>query len=646
LKYPKGSEWRKWDLHIHSIHSCEPRTKLSIENIFKAASVNNIAVISITDHSNVDGLDEALDIWESGTDSTGKKFSEIISFFPGVELKATAGKYGVHFLAVFPTEITTQGYKQKIDTAFLKEAFLSKIGCSESDIKGCSGGDYKTGLFKVAVDFKKTAKLVRELGGLIIVHHGNKSNSLDKEISHSRENAPPEKLLNTLGNQKEQLMRECVDICELPNWNTYHQGEKQFYLKTFNKPSVVFSDSHSVYTNSCPTWIKADPTFEGLKQVLNEPDDRICIQYPPQVLEYVRQNKPRYIQSVSIKPAGTEPGWFNDTISLNANLIAIIGNKGTGKSALADIISLLGNTSQFDKFSFLQSKKFRNSKSGKASRFQAEMSWLDDDISGPLTLDENPPLGSVEKVKYLPQNFIDEICNDLPATKDSLFYQELQEVIFSHLQDHERLGCNFLLELLEQVGEETKRQIQSKVDKIVLINADINRLQKQLSSEAKSALENSLAEKKRSVRQIIKDKPLKPAISSESRKVETQKDIIKKIEVLQERVDQLLAIKENYQEQRVDISKKIATADKLSEYLTWLTEKVEEYRDSITKLAKPIGLEPEKLFTVQLNSKPVQIRQNELVAENLDIDKLLGSDEYSIDWELTPLQKDIQATKR
>ena len=75
MKYPKESEWRKWNLHIHSIHSYEPSAKLPVENIFEAASVNNIAVISITDHSNVDGLDEALDIWKNGTDSTENRNS-------------------------------------------------------------------------------------------------------------------------------------------------------------------------------------------------------------------------------------------------------------------------------------------------------------------------------------------------------------------------------------------------------------------------------------------------------------------------------------------------------------------------------------------------------------------------------------------
>lgn len=644
-EYPRGSEWRLWDLHIHSTYSCESSAKLSHKDIFESASANKIAVISITDHSNVDGLDEALAVWENGTDSQGKKFSEIISFFPGVELKADAGRKGVHFLAVFPTKIPAEGYEQKVDKAFLKESFLSKIGCSESDIKGYGAGDYKNGLFKVAVDFEKTAKLVRSLGGLIIVHSGNKASSVENEISHSATDASPEELLNTLGPQKAKLMTEYVDICELPNWSRYHQKQKDFYLQTFNKPSVVFSDSHSTYKNICPTWIKADPTFEGLKQVLNEPHDRVCIQEPPSVLNHIKQNAPKYIWSVSIEPTNSEPGWFNDTIPLNSNLVAVIGNKGTGKSALADIISLLGNTSQFANFSFLQPQKFRNSKSGKASLFQAEMSWLDSDISGPMVLDENPAPGSVEKVKYLPQNFIDEICTDLSATQDSLFYQELQGVIFSHLQEHERLGCDSLFELLEQESEETEQQIQNKIDKIVQINGDIVGLQQKLSAESRTEIENRLAEKKRFVKQTLKDRPRKPSAPAETENIKNQQDILNEIAELQQRADQLLAIKIRYEGQRVEISRKIAQTNKLTEHLIWVTEKVEEYRGTITELAKSTEIVPDKLFAVQINRKPVQLRHDELFNDNLDIDKLLGADEYSIEWELAPLQRNIQRLK-
>ena len=54
----KGSQWRKWDLHLHSKYSKESRTKMEIKDIFKAAVENEISMISITDHSNFDALDE------------------------------------------------------------------------------------------------------------------------------------------------------------------------------------------------------------------------------------------------------------------------------------------------------------------------------------------------------------------------------------------------------------------------------------------------------------------------------------------------------------------------------------------------------------------------------------------------------------
>lgn len=47
------------------------------------------------------------------------------------------------------------------------------------------------------------------------------------------------------------------------------------------------------------------------KTILKDSFDRICIQEPPQVLDYISQNKPRYIRLVSIKPVGTEPA-FNE----------------------------------------------------------------------------------------------------------------------------------------------------------------------------------------------------------------------------------------------------------------------------------------------------------------------------------------------
>lgn len=641
MGYPKGSEWRKWDLHIHSIYSQESSAKLSPKDIFEAASVNDITVISITDHSNVDGLDEALDVWENGVTESGDKFSDIVTFFPGVELKAEVGQKGVHFLAILPPVITAKGYDQKIDQTFFKESILAKIGCSESDIKESGEGDYKKGLFSVAVNFEKTAKLIRSLGGVIIVHNGNKASSLEDEIDHPASNANPEELLNTLGQQKKKLMEECVDICELPNWSEYHQRQEKFYRKTFNKPSVVFSDSHKSYENICPTWIKADPTFEGLRQVLHEPKDRICIQNPPEILEYTKRNKPHYIQDVSVRPISDAKGWFNDTVVLNSSLVAIIGNKGTGKSALADIISLLGDTKQYTKFSFLKNRKFRDKKTGQAQFFEANMTWLDGEISGPTRLDKDPQAGSVEKIKYLPQNFIEDICSDLSTSQNSLFYQELQGVIFSHLEEHQRLGCDFLAELLAQESEETEKLIQVKIDRISDVNAELVELQRKQSPEVKIEIENKLSEKTRTLQQIFRDKPALVSAPSAEKDSE-HKDLLIKIFSLQQRAAKLEKITIDFENQRIVITEKVAKANKLLEQLKWVSDKVQEFRENITALAGPLDIDAGQVFQVKIKSDIVEQIKTQLLAEKEDLDHVLSEDkENSIPWELTPLERNI-----
>ena len=113
-------------------------------------------------------------------------------------------------------------------------------------------------------------------------------------------------------------------------------------------------------------WINADTTFKGLKQIIVEPD-RVFIGDEPDLLKRVRGNKTKFIKSLSIKKvvgATVDDVWFdNFYIELNSALVAIIGNKGGGKSAITDIIGLCGNTHQEpSNFSFLNNNKFRKPK--------------------------------------------------------------------------------------------------------------------------------------------------------------------------------------------------------------------------------------------------------------------------------------------
>ena len=65
-----------------------------------------------------------------------------------------------------------------------------------------------------------------------------------------------------------------------------------------------------------------------------------------------------------------------------------------------------------------------------------------------------------EKLRYIPQNYLEEICNEVGLGKDSRFYGELQQVIFSHVPESERLGFETLDALLEHRGAETNKAIE------------------------------------------------------------------------------------------------------------------------------------------------------------------------------------------
>lgn len=180
----KGSQWRKWDLHLHSKYSKESRTKMEIKDIFKAAVENEISMISITDHSNFDALDEIWEIYENGVFEKGK-FKDFVNFLPGIEIKTDKGKSGVHLIAIFPKEIIIRGIRKKADKKTLYDNFCSQLNLTESVIESNGNSDYSKGLLVSPVEFNKAIELVHSLGGLVIVHGGDKHGSIENEMDHT-----------------------------------------------------------------------------------------------------------------------------------------------------------------------------------------------------------------------------------------------------------------------------------------------------------------------------------------------------------------------------------------------------------------------------------------------------------------------------
>ena len=81
MNNPKGSVWRKWDLHIHTPSSGSDYADGSVTNqiIIDKLKEANVSVVAITDHFTID-VDRIIELQElAGSD---------ITIFPGIEFRS------------------------------------------------------------------------------------------------------------------------------------------------------------------------------------------------------------------------------------------------------------------------------------------------------------------------------------------------------------------------------------------------------------------------------------------------------------------------------------------------------------------------------------------------------------------------------
>lgn len=367
----RGSEWRRWDLHIHSNASDGTATPAEI---IEEAQSKKLAVIALTDHHTVKNIDE---IKQLGHDAG-------IVVISGIEFRTEYGSKSVHMIGLFP-----DSYDGKLlDSKALNELVLCPLGLSETEIisKGKSSDPalddvaaFKEGMFLVQVDFKKAADLVHKYGGLVSVHAGSKANTIE-EMKH--EGSSPKNvnhLYDSLGTVKEELLSKYIDICEIRKEN----DSEKFYHSRFNLPSIVASDAHDKdCIGSKFVWIKADTTFEGLKQICFEPTERVIIQ------ENKPEEKAGYQAIDSIKFNGGI--FYPQTLYLNPNLNTIIGGRATGKSSLLQSIACVIDPTKYKPESKFLEDNLTN----------IEIKWQDQEAQLP------------RDIEYLPQSHMYEIAQD------------------------------------------------------------------------------------------------------------------------------------------------------------------------------------------------------------------------------------------
>lgn len=478
--FSRGSEWRKWDLHLHTPSSFDYKNSLvTNEDIVNKLVENEIKLAVITDYHYIDvnRFFELKDIAQNK-----------VVFLPGIELRTElGGSESVHITVIFP-DFTE---KSKLEHLWNKLNVNLKI----ADQIEANGNDL------VYVNFENASNIIKELNGLISIHSGRKSNSI-------------ENITNALS-YKQAIKKDIannVDFYEIGNENDIIGYESKVF-PDIDKiiPLVRGSDNHNIleYQLKFNCWIKADLTFEGLKQVIIQPKERVYIGDIPPRLKQIENKPNQFIDTIKIEkvpnPKHKKEKWFDstNTIPLNSGMVAIIGGKGSGKSALSDIIGHFCYCKTMDKASFLNDNRFRKTPKKYAEDYQGYILWKNGQKDKSINLLQKEYPSSIERAQYLPQKYIEDVCNNL----DNEFQEEIDNVIFSYIDDNKKMGQNSLRDLINAKNSEISIKHAQLKEDIINFSKRLIILQDKNTKNYKISVNDHIKMLEEELKNHIKTKP-------------------------------------------------------------------------------------------------------------------------------------------
>jgi len=398
----RGSEWQKWDLHVHTPasatdHSLGDDWDNYIDKLIDAIQRHNISAIATADYFTINGYKKLLSYYDTGRHFLSVNDKEVFVYIvPGVELRLNnfnSQNESINIHILFDPEFCSHGF---IESNFLEKLRIAYRG-GEYDLKrqnilAIGKSIAESSNINVGQDFSKIEEgkekeYTKKALGAITLNKKDISDALEDIDKIFKNQKLPNKsyLLCVVGKghggiqdlkwfednknfSRAGLLREDIthqaDIIFSNNKDDidFYLGKKdnippEEVETRFNnlKPCVWGSDSDNIENLLHPsngntedyTWIKGETTFEGLKQITYEPGLRVKVQRdnPKESQTYARIDHCSINFPDDLKIQDSESGEESDfcikgkdEIYFSDNLTCIIGGRGSGKSSLIHLL--------------------------------------------------------------------------------------------------------------------------------------------------------------------------------------------------------------------------------------------------------------------------------------------------------------------
>lgn len=358
---------------------------------------NKIDAIGVTDYYSIDNYEYLVELQKSG------KFPQNVYLLPNIEIRlenSVRGKSNelVNLHILFdPEKLSPEDIRTEFLSQLCYEYNQHTFKFNESGLESLRSATNSKSIKDVKERFSISKKALLELlksnihfegAYLIAVPNEDISGTLQSNSGKG------DFIYDDIAN--------ITDIVFSHNINDYNFWLGKDSLQ--RKPVISGSDAHSFKNQDETgshygigeeyTWIKSALSFEGLRQVLFEPENRVRIKALS--LNNPIESRSGYIKSVQLDSNSDKIKVTPNVIPMNSNLTTIIGARSSGKSVLE---ALIAHKNYIDDPDHIAKKTLSN--------YDDIIKNVSVNLKGDST-DE-----FINKVTYYPQNFISDLSENI-----------------------------------------------------------------------------------------------------------------------------------------------------------------------------------------------------------------------------------------